>query len=98
MATGKLMKVRLTYYTGTVFRLYPQIPPIWIDAYWRKYSHRAVRTNRTTLAALAVFVNSNHSNLCCQSPHGHLEAQRRQIEVRARRNQKYYGHLRPSQR
>jgi hypothetical protein len=27
MTTGTLMKVRLTYYTGAVFRLYPQIPP-----------------------------------------------------------------------
>jgi len=27
-----LMKVRLTYYTGAVFRLYPQISRVWIDA------------------------------------------------------------------
>ena len=58
MATGSLIKVRLTYFTGAVFRLYRQIPPIWIDAYWRKCSHRAVRTNRTTLAALAVLLTA----------------------------------------
>ena len=57
MTTGTLMKVRLTYYTGAVFRLYPQIPP-WIDAYRRKCSHRAVRTNRTTLAALTVLLTA----------------------------------------
>ncbi len=27
MATRRLMKVRLTYYTGAIFRLYPQISP-----------------------------------------------------------------------
>ena len=57
MTTGTLMKVRLTYYTGAVFCLYPQIPP-WIDAYRRKCSHRAVRTNRTTLAALTVLLTA----------------------------------------
>ena len=30
--TGRLMKVRLTYYGGAVSRLYPQISPVWIDA------------------------------------------------------------------
>jgi len=57
MTTGTLMKVCLTYYTGAVFRLYPQIPP-WIDAYRRKCSHRAVRTNRNTLAALTVLLTA----------------------------------------
>ena len=53
------MKVRLTYYTGAVFWLYPQIPHVWIDAYWRKCSHRAVRTNRTTtLVALALLLTA----------------------------------------
>jgi hypothetical protein len=32
--------------------------PVWIDAYRKKCSHRAVRTNRNTLAALAVFLTA----------------------------------------
>ena len=32
--------------------------PVWIDAYRKKCSHRAVRTNRTTLAALAVLLTA----------------------------------------
>src|SRR5260370_13176200 len=58
MASGGLVKVRLTYYTGAVFRLYPQIRPVWIDGYRRKCSHRAVRTNRTSLAAVAVLLTA----------------------------------------
>jgi hypothetical protein len=52
------MKVRSTYYTGAVFRLYPQIPPVWIDGYRRKRSNRAVRMNRTILVALALLLTA----------------------------------------
>lgn len=59
MTAGRLMKMRLTSYAHAVFRLYPQILPIWIDAHWRKCSHRAVRPNRTTLAVLAVLLTAS---------------------------------------
>src|ERR1700730_2844972 len=98
MTTRRLTKVRLTYYTGAVFRLYPQIPPVWIDASRRKCFISRNENESDYASNTRGVVNSTRSNLSCQSAHGHLEAQRRQIEVRARRNQKYHGHLHPDQR
>src|SRR5882757_5031357 len=72
-------------------------PVICIDAYRRKCSKSRNENKSYYATSSGVIVNSDRSNLCCQCAHGHLETQRRQIEVRARRNQKHNGHLRPSQ-
>src|SRR6266481_5410873 len=76
-----------------------RFPSVWIDPYRRKRSKsRSENESYYYAGGTGAVVDSNPSNFCCQCADGHLEAQRRQIEVCPRRNQKYYGHLRPSQR
>ena len=91
--------MRLTYYTGAVFRLYPQIPsPIWIDACRRKRSNRAVRTNRTMLVALALLLTATAATFAANALMGTWKLNEGKSKFAPGRNQKYYGHLRPSQR
>src|SRR5947207_16021421 len=54
-----------------------EFPVIWIDAYRRKCSKSRNENKSYYATSSGAIVNSDRSNLRCQCPHGHLEAQRK---------------------